>query len=90
MTDGAWAGYKYFIFTGDGSKLSVKIRGGADGKMKVFTDRRAKAVCEITVRFVEMFTDFIGHLSIPAGTHPLYFVYEGTGELDFAAFCIQY
>lgn len=89
MTDGAGAGYKYFIFTGDESKLSVKIRGGTDGKMKVFTDRRAKAVCEITVRPIEMFTVFIGHLSVPAGTHPLYFVYEGTGELDFAAFCIQ-
>ena len=34
-------------------------------------------------------TDFTGHLSISAGTHPPYFVYEGTGDLDFAAFCIQ-
>ena len=89
MTDGAWAGFKYFSFSGDESRLSAKVRGSANGKLKVFTNLKAEAVCEITVKSFETFIDFEGPLSVPAGTYPLYFVYEGTGALDFSAFTIQ-
>lgn len=89
MTDGAWAGYKYFSFSGDESRLSVKVRGNGSGTVKVFTDRKGKAVCGIPVRLSETFQDFAGQLSVSAGIHPLYFVYEGSGEMDFLSFCIQ-
>lgn len=88
MTDRAWAGFKYFAFTGEESRLSVKVRG-TGGTVKVFTDRNGKAVCEITVKPSEAFQNFAGQFSISAGVHPLYFVYEGSGVIDFTEFSIQ-
>mgnify|MGYP000204048149 CR=1 FL=1 len=88
MTGGAWAGFKYFTFTGGESRLSVKVRGSG-GMRKVFTDRRGKAVCEMTFNPSEEFQSITGKFSVPAGVHPLYFVYEGSGAIDFTGFTIQ-
>ena len=88
MTGGAWAGFKYFTFTGGESRLSVKVRGSG-GMIKVFTDRRGKAVCEMTFNPSEEFQSITGKFSVPAGVHPLYFVYEGSGAIDFTGFTIQ-
>lgn len=89
MTDRAWAGYKYFSFSGEESKLSIKVRGTGSGTVKVFTDWNGDAVCKIPVRPSGVFQEFTGRFSVPAGTHPLYFVYEGGNRIDFSEFTIQ-
>lgn len=37
MTDGAWAGYKYFEFTGKEKTIEVSVCGTAAGTIKVMT-----------------------------------------------------
>lgn len=89
MSDGAWAGYKYFCFSGGESELTVQVRGSDSGTVKVFIDRHGAAVCRIRIKPSEAFQNFTGPLSVPVGIHPLFFVYEGGGHIDFSAFIIQ-
>ena len=89
LRHGSWCGLKYFAFDGSESKLTVTIRGDAAGTLKVYTDRDLPPVAYVPVKPSDDWTSFSGKLTIPAGTAPLYFVYEGGGSLDFAAFEIQ-
>ncbi len=89
LRHGSWCGFKYFAFDGSESKLTVTIRGDAAGTLKVYTDRDLPPVAYVPVKPSDDWTSFSGKLTIPAGTAPLYFVYEGGGSLDFAAFEIQ-
>ena len=89
LRHGSWCGFKYFAFDGSESKLTVTIRGDAAGTLKVYTDRDLPPVTYVPVKPSDDWTSFSGKLTIPAGTAPLYFVYEGGGSLDFAAFEIQ-
>ena len=89
LRHGSWCGFKYFAFDGSESKLTVTIRGDAAGTLKVYTDRDLPPVAYVPVKPSDDWTSFSGKLTIPAGTASLYFVYEGGGSLDFAAFEIQ-
>lgn len=48
MTDGAWAGFKYFAFGGDEKEISVTLRGTASGTLAVRTERGGKPVAELS------------------------------------------
>ena len=89
LRHGSWCGFKYFAFDGSESKLTVTVRGDAAGTLKVYTDRDLPPVASVPVKLSDDWTSFSGKLTIPAGTAPLYFVYEGGGSLDFAAFEIE-
>ena len=89
MKDGAWAGFKYFSFDGTEKVFSVTARGEAAGTIKVYANRSMPPVASILVRPSEDWTEYSGKINIPAGTAPLYFVYEGAGSLDFLDFTIE-
>ena len=85
----SWCGFKYFAFDGSESKITVTLRGNAVGTLKVHTDRDLPPIASILIKPCEDWTEYSGKLEIPAGEAPLYFVYEGGGSLDFAAFEIR-
>lgn len=87
MRDGAWAGYKYFKFTGE-ENISIKVRGNANGKMLVLTQRNGSSVSEIEISQTGGTKTFNGILKKMTGVYPLYFRYEGEGSLDFLEFSI--
>ena len=91
MTDGSWAGYKYFSFSGEESEIIVKVRGTADGTMKVYNGCKGKGnkVAEIQVKPSDVYKEFSGELLLPVGVQPLYFRYQGEGYLDFTEFQIR-
>ena len=89
MTDGAWAGFKYFAFDGTEESVAVTLRGSAVGTLKIFTNRALPPVASLLVRPSEDWTGITGKLSVSAGTAPLYFVYDGAGMLDLKAFTIE-
>ena len=89
MTDGAWAGYKYFDFAGDEKEIKVTVRGTASGELRVTTRRGGKPVATVKILPSEGWRDFVGKLSLPIGVSALYFGYEGSGAIDMKEFTIS-
>ena len=89
MTDGAWAGFKYFSFTGDEKKISVTIRGRASGIFKVLTKRGGTCVTEIRIQPSDRYSSHSADFEVSAGVWPLYFVFEGSGAFDFKEYTIE-
>ena len=86
LRDGAWCGFKYFAFEGTESRITVTVRGQAEGTLKVFTNQNMLPVASVLIRRSEDWTTFSVPLTLPAGTASLYFVYEGAGSVDFQSF----
>ncbi len=86
MRDGATAGFKYFDFAGN-SGIAVTVRGTADGEMIVSTDESFRDVAaRIPIRADGNETTQTARCAIADGVKPLYFMFRGTGAVDFIAF----
>ena len=86
IQDGTTIGYKYFQIK-DAATVFVKLRGRADGCIRVYTDGTDTLAGSIPVRiFDEDWQTLGGACSLPEGVHSLYFVYEGSGWLDMLEF----
>ncbi len=88
MADGAWCGFKYFAFDGQ-TKLSVTVRGEANGSLSVSTARGAAPFAQIPVTPGEDWHDCAATFPPLHGELPLYFAYQGSGSMDFMAFTIE-
>ncbi|MCB6308858.1 hypothetical protein LI216_02675 [Mediterraneibacter glycyrrhizinilyticus] len=77
------AGFKYFRIDRD-VKISVKVRGTANGMMRVYqdADRKQAADC-IPLNCTSDYRWYSGRKNIEQGIHPVYFEYIGEGALDF-------
>ena len=89
MTDGAWAGFKYFSFDGDEMTITVTLRGTASGTLQVLTKRGGACAAKIEVKPSVAYASYRAAFSVPAGIWPLYFVFEGSGAFDFQQFIIN-
>ena len=89
MKDGAMAGFKYFDFAGDEQKITVTVGGNADGSLHVKSRLDGGDLAKIPVHTCGAKTSATADLSCQAGRYALYFVYEGSGSLDFIDFTIQ-
>lgn len=86
MTDGAWAGFKYFDFSG-ARRISVCIRGYGKGSLEIRIQRKEKPICVIPVEQQESWQFFSADMEI-SGKQSLYFTYCGTGYIDFQSFTL--
>ena len=89
LQNGAWAGYKYFAFTGKESRISVTVRGEVFGTLCVSTVRGGAPIAQIDLGPAADWTEVSTTLCVPAGTASLYFTWQGTGAVDFNSFTIQ-
>lgn len=89
ITDGAWAGYKYFAFSGKERTVAVKVRGTADGVLMVRNQTEGKPVAEIQIQQSEDWKEFKSDLHVQEGIKALYFRFEGSEYLDFCEFDIE-
>lgn len=89
MTDGAWAGFKYFSFEGDENKISVTVRGTASGTLCVRTARNGACAAKIEVQPSAGYVSAGTVFSVPAGVWPLFFEFSGSGAFDFGTFTIK-
>lgn len=83
------AGCKYFAFAGDEQKITVTLGGNAEGNLHVKSQLDGEDLAEILVHACGAKTSATADLSCQAGRYALYFVYEGSGSLDFIDFTIQ-
>ena len=81
MLEGACAGFKYFSFAGNESRILVKGKG--TGHFRVTIDEAGEKV----VARVKIGEE--AALTVPAGVYPLYFTYEGGDAADFVSFSIR-
>lgn len=88
LRDGAEAGFKYLAFTGKECLLEAELRGVAEGALVAHLDSPAGPVLAwLFVAAEDAWHKVAAPIEAPAlGTHALYFVFEGTGALDFMAF----
>ena len=81
MLEGACAGFKYFSFAGNESRILVKGKG--TGHFRVTIDEAGeKEVARVKIGEEAA-------LTVPAGVYPLYFTYEGGDAADFVSFTIR-
>lgn len=83
-------GYKYFNFENLCS-IKMKLRGSGEGKFIVSIDSpetsKAAAMGEIECKLHSIeWTEVQSSISIPDGSHALYFTYKGNGALDLVSF----
>lgn len=80
MRAGAVAGFKSFRFSGAETTVSVEPRGAENGRFIVLDAEGMVAAVPV---------NGTGELKIAPGVHPLFFVYEGKGKVDFISFTIH-
>ena len=86
MHDGAMAGFKYFQFDGQPGKISVQVRGSAQGEMVISTEIGKADIGKIPICATEKWQVFSSELPSIHGKKALYFTYSGHGCLDFLCF----
>lgn len=77
-------GYKYFLHEGK-IRLSVKIRGTAQGIMKILTSENGDSIAEIPLEPSTDWKTYTCDIEL-YGKIPLYFYYTGSGICDFIEF----
>ena len=85
---GAYAGFKYFSFTGEEREIRVAARGTAKGTL-LLSFGTGKPAARIKITPAHSFVEFSSPLCAENGVYPLYFTFEGDGAFDFLSFEIR-
>ena len=89
LQDGSVAGYKYFSFSSVRG-IRMELRGEWEGSVRISADPDDSSAAALPLRFASKdwkFTD--ADIQIPDGVHALYFLFSGSGKLDFRSFELQ-
>lgn len=88
MRNTATAGFKYFECHGL-KRISVRTKGYAKGKMEIRTAWDGPVLGEALIDYANVWHDTVAETDIPDGVNALYFTFNGTGYLQFAAFTLM-
>ena len=90
LRDGAECGFKYFAFDGTERQIALRVRGEFTGEIQVIPDDPdGSPAVSVKVSGGDRWQWESAELSIPAGTHALYFKVLGQGSCDLDAFYIS-
>lgn len=86
MRDGSVAGFKYFDFR-DVKNIACSVSGHGVGVMQVsVSEDFSSLAAEVALRADGDMCKASAPLKLVDGVHPLYFRYQGSGEIDFYSF----
>ena len=88
IKDKSVIGYKYFSFI-DADLMTIEIRGNFSGTILVAHDEKGRNIIgefEVQLRSRNEWETQLIPIGPSNGTHPLYFIFEGTGEMDLKEF----
>ena len=88
MRNTATAGFKFFDCRGV-RRISVRTKGYATGCLEVRTAWDGPVLGSIPIAYANVWHDTAVDLSIPDGVNALYFTFNGSGHLQFAAFTLM-
>jgi len=89
MKDGAWCGFRCFSFAGDETEITLCAKSTSYGVVTVHSERDHKPLAEIAVSPSADWSVFADLLNAEKGTSALYFIFHGTGTMDFRSFEIK-
>lgn len=87
MRDGATVGFKYFALK-NLKRITIKTRGYASGHFEVKTMWDGKTLANIPVGYTNFWIENGVDITIPDGTHALYFTFIGNGSANFLSFTL--
>ena len=70
-------------------RISVRTKGYAKGKMEIRTAWDGPVLGEALIDYANVWHDTVAETDIPDGVNALYFTFNGTGYLQFAAFTLM-
>ena len=89
MKDGSVAGFKYFDI-GPDTRISMKVRGDAKGRMRISNSPASKDYVEINISPSHDYTEMICDKTLPfTGEQALFFTFIGKGSVDFKSFALE-
>ena len=89
MTDGSVAGFKYFCFD-HAVRVGVTVRGTGEGKLLVYTKLHGNPIAEIPITPSAQWRCAQAWNTVQlSGTQPIFFMFKGTGAIDFRSFELQ-
>lgn len=80
ICDNTLIGYKYFYFSGNRS-VTLTVRGTGTGVFSVYTELGGEKLGGISVSPSEKWCTAAAEICIPDGVHPVYLVYQGSGDV---------
>ena len=87
MTDGAFAGFKYFDFMG-GESLAVTVKTDSEATIYAKASIDSEPFAKVTLKACDTAQEFIFDSNVPEYTKELYFSYCGEGSCDIISFRI--
>jgi hypothetical protein len=88
VCDGAVIGYKYFDLT-ETNKITVNVKGNAEGTLSVCTKENGKPVAQIAIRPTRNVHGFTADLSKVTGENALFFRFEGKRSFNLMSFELE-
>lgn len=88
LRSGACAAFKYFDMDG-ADRITAVLRGTGSGTLTVSTEENGTPLAAIPVHQAAEWTEFSAPMQAVHGTAALYFVYSGTGAVDFLSFNME-
>ncbi len=88
MKASATAGFKYFELKGL-KRVRIRVRGYCKGEFEIKTSWNGPVLGKIPVVFSNVWKDYSADITIPDGTHSLYFTYNGQGSASLASFTLE-
>lgn len=85
LRDGAWGGFKYFDIR-QSSRIRISVRGNAEGEMLVQDEKDGEIRAVIPVHPSADWQEESAEFHIEPGVHALYFIYKGSGSMDWQWF----
>ena len=88
MQNSATAGFKYFDCQGV-KKITIKVRGYADGVFEVRTTWDGEVLAQIPVVNSNVWEAYSAFVQIPDGKQALYLTYSGNGNASLLSFELE-
>ena len=87
ITNGNTVGFKEFSFDGTTKEIKIRIRGNnTDGEFEVRTSIDGEILAKVPTHKANFWEDVSAPISIPAGTHSLFFTYKGANNISIHGF----
>ncbi len=77
IIDGSTIGFKYFKFDGHTKEIKLWVRGYPHAYYDIRTELGGEVLATVEIRRANNWQEFSAPISIPEGTHALYFTYHG-------------
>jgi arabinoxylan arabinofuranohydrolase len=92
IRNGTKIGFKYFLFDNRMKKISLCLRGNAEGRIRIYIDAFDGVLigeCKVSINNAEQWSDIVVPTGKVEGTHAIFIAYYGDGCIEFSSFTFE-